>query len=157
MKTASTLHPRGILHAFCLIGSLLLLSGCVGTHDASMRLFSSAVSAQAVLGDVVLNGQVQLYTDRSGTLELVANDTALRCMGELRHTATRSGVISLHCSDGTQAQLIFAELTPTSGHGSSAADHVTLAYGLGPELAMSYLRAPAGKRLVIQAGRLTLE
>lgn len=130
---------------------LLALAGCAKINDAGMRLVASNAPAYAVVNGSVLGGTASLYVDRSGTLSLDATDgTGLKCMGRLRYTATKSGVITLQCSDGTDALLNFTAVRETSGYGSgrTASGPVSVAFGFEPADAPAYLPLPPGKRLV---------
>lgn len=139
----------------------LLLSGCAGLNEATMRALATSVPALAVVGDRVLSGEVLLYTDRTATLELrsTSGEPVLNCMGTMRYTSSTGGAITLRCSDGTQAQLPYTALTETSGQGSHTAHQpaVSLTYGLEPDAARAWLLAPAGKRLVLDSGSLRIE
>lgn len=139
---------------------ILALAGCAKVNDTGMRLLASSSPAIAVVDDTLLSGKVMLYIDRSGTVNLESSEpSALKCMGTLRYTATRSGVVNLQCSNGTQAMMNFNAIGETSGYGSgkTAKGLSTLAFGLEPADAAAYLRLPAGKRVVeTQEGGLTL-
>jgi len=136
------------------------LSGCAAVNDATMRALATPAPALAVVGERVLTGEMLLYTDRSGKLQLRGeSEPALSCMGTLRYTATRSGTVNLRCSDGSEALLPFTALSETSGHGSTATARGTasVAYGLAAQDAIAYLTAPAGKRLAADGNSLRLE
>ncbi len=137
-----------------------LLGGCAHVNDMTANLLASEVSAHAVIGDRVLAGRAQLYADRSGRLTLEQRNEpapALSCMATLRYTASMAGMVSLSCSDGTQAQFPFTALGETSGHGRLAQGGISLVYGLDPEPARAWLSPPAGKRLVVDGSDLELE
>lgn len=171
MLDASGLAPAAVIydadimqtrvHAPAWLLSLpLLLGGCAALDDATMRALATSTPALAVVGERVLTGELLLYTDRSGTLELQdAAEPALSCMGRLRHTTTTSGVLNLRCSDGMQAQLPFTALSAASGHGHGRTDTgpVSFTYGLAPGQARAWLTPPAGKRLVVSGDGLRLE
>jgi len=137
-----------------------LLPGCASMNDMTMKLLSSTAPALAVIDARVLAGEVRLYTDRTGTLNLESSaEPALNCAGSLRYTASTSGVMNLRCSDGSEALLPFTALGETSGHASglTARGTASLTYGLAPEQARAWLTAPPGKRLVVNGDRLDLE
>lgn len=151
MKNVRTLAMSLLLTA--------LLPGCASMNDMTMNLLSSTAPALAVIDTRVFAGEVRLYTDRTGTLELVAAEPAFSCAGSLRYTASTSGVVNLRCSDGSEALLPFTALGETSGHASglTARGTASLTYGLAPEQARAWLTAPPGKRLVVNGDRLDLE
>lgn len=136
----------------------LLLGGCARGYDMTANLLASGVPVHAVVGERVLAGRALLYADRSATLTLDTRDEPpLDCMGTMRYTATKGGVISLRCSDGVQAQFPFAALSEISGHGRTDQGNVSLTYGLEPEPARAWLTPPTGKRLVVSGDHLQLE
>jgi hypothetical protein len=147
-------YPRSVL----LLAGALLLGGCAAINDATMRALASSASAQAVIGERVVTGEMLLYTDRSGKLQLRSDVApALSCMGALRYTATTSGAVNLSCSDGTQARLPFTALSETSGYGGMPGGPVSFTYGLAPEPARAWLTPPPGKRLVVEGNSLRIE
>lgn len=136
----------------------LLLGACAAMNDATMRALATSTPALAVVGERVFSGEMLLYTDRSGRLQLQSGDRAsVSCMGSLRYTATPSGTMNLSCSDGTRVQLPFTALGETSGHGSLPGGSISFTYGLPPETARGWLIAPAGKRLVLNGDTLQME
>lgn len=141
-----------------ILAAGLLLGGCAALNDATMRALATSTPALAAAGERVLSGEMLLYTDRSGRLQLRSGDGArLSCMGSLRYTATSSGTMNLSCSDGTRVQLPFTALGETSGHGSLPGGSISFTYGLAPEAARAWLSAPAGKRLVVSGDTLRME
>ena len=146
------------LRPVLLLAGALLLGGCAAINDATMRALASSASALAVIGERVLTGDMLLYTDRSGKLQLRSEvEPALSCMGSLRYTATASGSMNLSCSDGTQARLPFTALGETSGYGGTPGGSISFTYGLAPEPARAWLTPPPGKRLVVSGDSLRLE
>lgn len=143
-----------------LLSLPLLLGGCAALNDATMRALATPAPAYAVIGERVLKGDVVLYTDRSATVQLRSpEEPALSCMGSMRYTSSTGGMVSLRCSDGRQAQLVYTALGETSGHGAGRDEthSVSLTYGLDPEAARAWLIAPPGKRLVPDGDSLRLE
>lgn len=135
-----------------------LLGGCAAVNDATMRALSTTTPALAVVGERVLIGDMRLYTDRSGALQLRSEgEPSLSCMGALRYTATSRGTVNLRCSDGMQAQLPFIALGEAAGHGGTAGGPISFTYGLAAEPARAWLTPPAGKRLVVSGDSLRLE
>jgi hypothetical protein len=127
----------------------LSLAGCAKISDLSQKALSSTAPALAVVNETLLSGEVEFFIDRKGTVRLQA-DSGLACVGGLRYTASRAGIIHLQCSDGSESRLDFVALSETRGHasGRSAQGLATLAYGLTPNDAAAYLTLPPGKRLV---------
>ena len=147
-------YTRSVL----LLAGALLLGGCAAVNDATMRALATSAPALAVAGERVLTGEILLYTDRSGKLQLRSeSEPALSCMGTLRYTATTSGTVNLSCSDGRQAQLPFTALGETSGHGGIPGGPISFTYGQAPEPARAWLTPPPGKRLVVSGDSLRLE
>jgi len=152
------MKPHAYLRPVLLLAGALLLGGCAAINDATMRALASPASALAVIGERVFTGEMLLYTDRSGKLQLRSEaEPALSCMGSLRYTATASGSMSLSCSDGTQARLPFTALGETSGYGGTPGGPISFTYGLAPEPARAWLTPPPGKRLVVSGDSLRLE
>jgi len=144
--------------AVLLLALPWLLGGCARVNDMAANFLASDVPAHAVVGERLLAGRALLYADRSGSLTLEGRgEPALSCMATLRYTASAGGMVSLRCSDGTQAQFPFTALGETSGHGRTAQGTVSLAYGLDPEPVRAWLTPPAGKRLVVKGSSLELE
>ncbi|MCZ8294277.1 MAG: hypothetical protein O9312_12245 [Hylemonella sp.] len=141
-----------------LLAGALLLGGCAAVNDVTMRALATSAPVLAVVGERVLTGEVLLYTDRSGKLQLRSEgEPALSCMGALRYTATSSGTVNLSCSDGRQAQLPFNALGETSGYSGTVSGPISFTYGLAPEPARAWLTPPPGKRLVVNGDSLRLE
>lgn len=139
---------------------LVALAGCAKINDVTMQILSSPEPALAVVHDRVLNGKAKLFTDRTGTLDLVTSDgPELQCMGTLRYTASGSGTVDLHCSDGSKLGLVFTALSETRGHarGPAPSGMASLTWGLEPENARAYLLAPPGKRLTPDGDTLAIE
>lgn len=139
----------------------LALAGCAKLNEAGMRLVASNEPTYAVVNGALLSGTTALHVDRTGTLNLGAlDDSGLKCMGRLRYTASRSGVIHLQCSDGTDAAFDFTSVRETSGHGSgrTAGGPVGLAFGFEAAQVSAYLPLPRDKRIAITAeGQARLE
>jgi hypothetical protein len=131
--------------------SLLLvffLSGCAKINDTTMLLLASTGPALAVVNGTVLTGKATLFTDRTGTLNLDSDSQPpLKCMGNLRYTASRSGFVTLVCSDGIDAQMSFAAINETSGYGygKTARGLASFTFGLDKEAASAYLKLPGSK------------
>jgi hypothetical protein len=128
--------------------SILIVVGCAKINDTTMRLLSSSSPAVAVVNDTVLTGTAVLFTDRSGTLNLESDtEPLLKCMGNLRYTATQTGTVSLKCSDGTESLMTFTAISETKGYGSgkTARGMAGFTFGLDMDEAAAYLKMPAGR------------
>ena len=135
---------------FPLLGVITLL-GCAKINDAGMGLLSSSSLAVAVINDTLLMGKAVVYTDRTGTLNLESSDDPkIRCMGNIRYTASRSGSAQLKCSDGSEAVMAFNAIGETRGYGDgkSSRGPASFVFGLPIASASAYLILPAGKRIV---------
>lgn len=153
------MNPIALLTAAPLLFSLV---SCAHVSDGGMRLLASSVSAVAVVHDTVLLGKVVMFTDRTGRLSLtsppqtkstVSAVPSLACTGSLHYAATKSGVVSLRCNDGTEAGLTFTALGETRGvaQGSTVRGPVSVVFGMAPSDAISYVSPPAGQRMVLDS------
>jgi hypothetical protein len=138
---------------------VLTLTGCAKVSDTGMRLLATPAQALAVIDDAVLSGKVTVFIDRTATVNLESGPLGgLKCMGTLRYTATRSGVVSLQCSNGADVMMSFNAIGEASGYGSgkTAKGLASFAFGMDPADAAAYLKPPAGKRVVVTATGVTL-
>ena len=136
------LAVRGGLAMTATSALSLLLGGCAFVEDTAQRVLASRTSATAVLGDRVLEGEVAYNQPRSGAVHLHSIDgPPMSCAGELRLTATTSGVASLTCNGGQTAGVPFQLMGAlrASGRGRMGDTPVTLTYGLPPEIAAPWL------------------
>jgi hypothetical protein len=116
-----------------------------------MGLFSATAPVLAILHDDLFVGEAVGYLDRTGTLDLKSTvDPDLRCVGQFHYTGSKTGVASVRCNDGAQAELSFNSLGPLSGYGygNSSRGPASFTYGLNPEDAAQYLKLPYGKKLI---------
>jgi hypothetical protein len=130
------------------------LVGCAKINDVGMGMLSSSSLAVAVINDTLLTGKAVVYTDRTGTLNLESDtEPKLKCMGNIRYTASRSGSAVLKCSDGNEAAMQFNAMGETRGYGSGKSNRGTASFAFGLPLASAaaYLTLPAGKRIVTDA------
>jgi len=147
--------------ATCFIATSLLLGGCARVNDMGLRMVSTSADAYAIVNGQLLNGSVTLIPDRTGRFSLAADQGPVTsCSGAMRNTASNAGTMDLHCNDGTDMQLHFALITETRGYayGRDEKTSASLAFGLPPQDAIAYLRAPEGKKLSAGAdGNLQLQ
>jgi hypothetical protein len=146
------------------VGSVVLvlvsLLGCARVNDLGKRFMASSMNAVAVVNETLLEGEVTLLMDRTGRVHLAApSPSGLTCRGEMLYTATRSGIINLRCSDGTDTRLEFGALSDISGYasGSNTSGPVTLAFGMDASAAAAYLTLPAGQHMVRRDALVYLE
>ncbi|OYU42989.1 MAG: hypothetical protein CFE44_20855 [Burkholderiales bacterium PBB4] len=129
-------------------------SGCAKLEDRARSYLASSVDVFAVVGKQLLQGEAQLYGDRTGTIVLTQGSTAapsFSCSGRLSRTGTASAELDLRCSDGSSLAMSAAMLAETQGYAygqSSAGMSASLTLGLSSAQAVAYLRAPAGQQLV---------
>ena len=148
---------------------VLGLSGCAQVADGSLLVFSSRVPAIALVNGQLLQGEVQLMPDRTGSTTLTSHAKPLStgtdnariasCVGQLRYTSSVAGAIDLRCSGGVAAELAFTMLSSTRGYAYSQTPgvSVSMTYGLAPDEARAYLKLPDDKRLVLRPGSSDLE
>lgn len=146
------------------------LSGCAQVSDGSLLIFSSRVPAIALVHGQLLQGEVQLMPDRTGSATLTTRTKPLSgagadnaritsCVGQLRYTSSVAGAIDLRCSGGVAAELAFTMLSETRGYAYSQTPgvSVSMTYGLAPDEARAYLKLPDDKRLLVHSGSADLE
>ncbi|SVC12804.1 uncharacterized protein METZ01_LOCUS265658 [marine metagenome] len=129
---------------------LLLISACTNESGARMGLFTATAPVYAILHDDLFTGETVGYLDRSGTIDIQsAIDPEIKCVGEFHYTGTKTGVASLLCNDGAEAEIKFNALTNLSGYGygKSTRGPVSFTYGLTVEKSQQYLKLPEGKKI----------
>lgn len=127
------------------------LVGCAKITDRVWRFVSAKVDAVAVVNGQLMQGEMALAPDRSGTLTLAApNGSVLSCVGPVRYTSTKGGVVDLRCDEGSSADLGVTMLADTKGfaYGQTATGSVSVSFGFSLQDARAYLRLPADKKLV---------
>jgi hypothetical protein len=144
----------------CLLLAALGLAGCSVANRMGMR--SASAPTYLVLGGKLYVGETQGFADRRASVSLRTDEgegtPPQTCAGTLAFTAERAGVVDLSCSNGSHARLAFEATDRTVGHAyATESEAATLTYGLEPEQAAAYLRAPAGKKLAIAPEGLKLE
>lgn len=132
----------------------LALTGCAKLEDKARYYLASSVDVFAVIGGQLLQGEAELYSDRTGTITIstgLAVVPLFSCSGRMSRTGTAAANLDIHCNDGTELSLSAAMLADTQGYayGQAANGKVaSLTLGLDSTRAVSYLRAPAGQQLV---------
>lgn len=157
------------------VSLLGLLSACADINDTGMAALATRVTAYAIVNEQLVQGEMTLYTDRTGTVALrveVAKPAADHnsfdiispakpverpvdrpilnsCLGRFRYTATTYGVIDLRCNEGSTAEVRMALIGETRGYGygQTTTGVVSLTFGMAPTEARAHLSAPLGKQL----------
>jgi hypothetical protein len=165
---SSTVAGAAAIAGFALT---LGLMACAQVSDGSLLIFSSRVPAIALVNGQLLQGEVQLMPDRTGSATLTNRTKPLStgsgadnahitsCVGQLRYTSSVAGAIDLRCSGGVAAELAFTMLSETRGYAYSQTPgvSVSMTYGLTPDEARAYLKVPDDKRLLVRPGSAYLE
>lgn len=147
-------------------GVLCAMTGCAQLNDASLALFSSTLPAVAIVDDQLLQGEMQLFPDHTGTVNLRSKGTTVSgasaltsCMGRLRYTASTTGAIDLRCNGGVRADISMTLLGDTRGYGygPTASGMGSLAFGLSAAESRAHLVVPANRQLVDYADSSYLE
>ena len=136
--------------AIAVLSAALALSGCSAVDETTSKLLSSNTGATAVFGAQLLQGQANFTGTREATILLQGIDApGLSCFGNLRFSATASGVVGFSCNDGQSVSIPFQSLSPLRGSGRrQMGDKVfALTYGFPAETAAPFLGI-ATERLV---------
>jgi hypothetical protein len=149
-----------------------LLVGCADINDTGLAALSYKVSAYAIVDEQLVQGEMVLFPDHTGTITLraeavpagmvVAANNAPRppgkavmtsCVGRMRYTGTTAGVIDLRCNDGAIADLRMALIGDTRGYGYgyTATGLASVVFGFTPAEARAHLTVPPGKQLLERA------
>lgn len=167
------------------LAALAVLAGCANLNDTGMSILSTRVPAFAVINEQLVQGDMTLFTDRTGTVRLgldvvqAANNTGSvdfpnapapvvrtgdrpllnSCQGRFRYSATAYGVVDLRCNEGSTAELRMAMVGETRGYGygQTATGLASLAFGMSPTEARAHLTSPPGKQLLELSGSSGLE
>ena len=177
-------HPRTLGPWAVLVPLLALLAACADINDTGLAALATRVPAYAVVNEQLVQGEMTLYTDRTGTVALrvemakPANESPFdfpgtakpverpvdrpilnSCLGRFRYTATTYGVIDLRCNEGSTAELRMALIGETRGYGygQTPTGMVSLTFGMGPTEARAHLIPPTGKQLWETGGASGLE
>lgn len=153
MKHQARVQAIGIIWGFLLLGSL---AGCAQLNDTGLALLSSNLPAVAIVDGQLLQGEIQLFPDHTGTVSLRGQGS---CMGRLRYTATSTGAVDLRCSGGVVGDLKMTLLGDTRGYGygPTASGTASLVFGMTAQESVAHLIVPADRRLVERAGTAYLE
>lgn len=134
-----------------------LLAGCADLNDTGLAALSIRVQAYAVVDEQLVQGEMVLFPDHSGTVAMRAEPMVpsgkaplTSCVGRLRYASTTIGTIDLRCNDGTVADLRMALIGESRGYGygQTATGLVSLTFGMTPVEARAHLTVPPGKQLL---------
>ena len=145
----------------CGASALLIASGCSTVNDKALRAFSSKVSAYAVVGGRLLQGDLNIMPDRTGKVTLMSAEDGNAsephtCVGAFRYEATHSGVMDLRCSDGAFVALNYSLISETRGfaYGGPPDMPASLTFGIPANEATAYLHVPSNKKFVLKSNDL---
>jgi len=136
------------------------MAGCAQINDAGLAIFSSTLPTVAVVDAQLLQGEIQLFPDHTGTVTLRSGGAPdlgaaalTSCMGRLRYTSTTTGAIDLRCNGGVTADLKITLLGDTRGYGygPTATGMASLTFGLSASETRAHLLVPANRKLVDHA------
>lgn len=139
------------------IGAVSLgLSGCALVNETGTKLFGTTVNALAIIDGQMMQGDVQLLPDRTGSVSLQSNAKAdgaqeggsiTQCAGRLRFLGTTHGEMDLRCNEGSMVTLVFSMVSDATGYayGRSESVPASLTFGMGANDARAYLLAPVRK------------
>lgn len=156
-----------------------LLAGCADLNDTGLAALATRVPAYAVVNEQLVQGEMTLYPDHTGTVALRADaglaagsttdvsnppkPTVLpilnSCMGRFRYTATTYGMIDLRCNEGSTTDLRMALIGETRGYGygQTASGLASLTFGMAPAEARAHLTVPPNKQLLDRTDAVGLE
>ena len=146
-----------------------LLAGCADLNDTGLAALSYKVPAFAIVDEQLVQGEMVLFPDHTGTITLraevapattateatgahrpVGKPVLTSCVGRMRYTGTTAGVMDLRCNDGAIADLRMALIGDTRGYGYgyTGAGLASVVFGFTPIEARAHLTVPPGKQLL---------
>lgn len=163
---------------------LTLVAACADLNDTGLAAMATRVQAYAVVNEQLVQGEMTLYPNHTGTVALRAGETVQyqatasefqtlspppkaqgaqpilnSCLGRFRYTSTTYGAIDLRCNDGSSTELRMALIGETRGYGygQTATGLASLTFGMAPVEARAHLTVPPGKQLQESSGASGLE
>lgn len=151
---------------------VVLLAGCADLNDTGLAALSYKVPAYAVVDEQLVQGEMVLFPDHTGTITLrgepavaagaadanapvrpVGKPLLTSCVGRMRYIATTAGTIDLRCNDGAVADLRMALIGETRGYGygQTATGLASVVFGMTPVESRAHLTVPPGKQLLERA------
>ncbi len=167
--------PALLLLPFALAS---VFGGCANINDVGLSALPSTVSAYAIVDEQLVQGDIVLLPDHTGTITLQAQILASdpsgqavqardrngppllsRCVGRLRYTGSTAGSIDLRCNDGAVASLNVAFLGETTayGYGYTGTGLASLVFGMGADAARAHLTVPPNRQLHLRVDPAGLE
>lgn len=148
--------------------ALVLLGGCADLNDTGLRVLSDKVAAFAIVDDQLLQGEMLLFPDRTGTVALrfdppptteslaqpierpAGGARLTSCVGRMRRTSANTASLDLRCNDGAEAELRVALIGGTRGYGygHTASGLASLTFGMNPTEARAHLTVPLRRQLM---------
>ncbi len=148
--------------------ALVLLGGCADLNDTGLRVLSDKVAAFAIVDDQLLQGEMLLFPDHTGTVALrfdpspttetlaqpierpAGGARLTSCVGRMRYTTTNTASLDLRCSDGAVADLRVALIGGTRGYGygQTSSGLASLTFGMSPTEARAHLTVPFKRQLI---------
>lgn len=178
------MHHLAISRTLIGLVVLALLSACADINDTGLAALATRVQAYAVVNEQLVQGEMTLYPNHTGTVALRAGEPVQyqaavsefgtpgpqarppaerpilnSCLGRFRYTATTYGAIDLRCNDGSTSDLRMALIGETRGYGygQTATGVASLTFGMAPTEARAHLTVPAGKQLLEGVSSSALE
>lgn len=165
-------HSRTLATLGLLAPLLTLVAACADLNDTGLAALATRVQAYAVVNEQLVQGEMTLYPDHTGTVALrfgeIVQQTSTSefqtaslpkppverpilnsCLGRFRYTSITYGAIDLRCNDGSTADLRMALIGETRGYGygQTATGLASLTFGMAPTEARAHLTTPPGKQL----------
>ena len=168
-------HPRTLGMLAVLAPLLTLSAGCADLNDTGLAALATRVQAYAVVNEQLVQGEMTLYPNHTGTVALRFGEVAQQapvsefqqqtastpkppverpvlnsCVGRFRYTSTTHGAIDLRCNEGSTVDLRMALIGETRGYGygQTTTGMASLTFGMAPTEARAHLTVPVGKQLL---------
>ena len=162
-------HSQTIFCTMAASAVVGLLAGCANLNDLGLAALSNKVPAYAVVDEQLVQGEMVLFPDHTGTITLRAEVVPVgmavpavsaptptdkpvmsSCVGRLRYTGSTAGLVDLRCNDGAIADLRMALIGDTRGYGYgyTATGLASVVFGFKPVEARAHLTVPTGKQLL---------
>lgn len=163
MKQQATVHAIRVVCSVLLFGNIC---ACAQLNDSGLAILSSNLPAVAIVDGQLLQGEIQIFPDHTGTVSLRTQGASatgqggqVSCVGRLRYTATTTGAIDLRCSGGVVSDLKMTLLGDTRGYGygPTANGTASLVFGMSSQESRAHLIVPPDRQLVERAGTTNLE
>lgn len=163
MKKPATVQAIGMAWSLGWLGGVC---GCAQLNDTGLAIFSSNLPAVAIVDGQLLQGEIQLFPDHTGTVSVRAQGAPsaaqaglTSCVGRLRYTATSTAAVDLRCNGGVSADVKTTLLGDTRGYGygPTANGSASLVFGMSPQESRAHLIVPPDRQLLERAGTSSME